>query len=295
MSESLIACCLVGQTMFENSPRTSLIKDKMLTTKRILPCDRMLIQYECKFCELMRIRNNLPNFVNEQALWRKGFRFVAGVDEVGRGAWAGPVVAAATVWQRDQNLKFKIENAKLRIDDSKRLNSQQREVSAAWIKENALAWGIGEVGPQIINRVGMARASKMVFRAAIAAANSKLKAQNSKVDFLLIDAFYIPYVNGVRRKNQLAIIKGDQKSFSIAAASIIAKVYRDKLMRSLSKQSKFKKYGWGKNKAYGTREHQKAILKHGITRLHRRKFVETWRVNRGTTQNNTRNNARSLA
>lgn len=270
----------------------------------------------------------LPDFTSERVLWRKGFRFIAGTDEVGRGAWAGPIVAGAVIFApapQIQNSKFKVQNLDVRIDDSKRLNVAQRELAAEWIRENALAWGIGEIGPQLINRLGMARASKMVFRRAIAECNNKLQITglsgvssqlagnqvagseteklqteswnltNWKIDFLLLDAFYIPYVNGVRRKNQLAIIKGDQKSFSIAAASIIAKVYRDKLMRSLSKQAKYKKYGWGKGKGYGTRAHQKAIKKYGITRMHRKQFVETWRANRGTTQNNTRNNARGLA
>lgn len=91
------------------------------------------------------------------------------------------------------------------------------------------------------------------------------------IDFLLIDAFYLPYTKGLRRKNQLAIIKGDQKSFSIAAASIIAKVYRDNLMVKLSR--KYEKYGWRKNKGYGTKKHIQAIKKWGITRLHRKQFL----------------------
>ena len=217
---------------------------------------------------------SLPHFDYERSLWKKGFDFVAGVDEVGRGAWAGPVVAAAVIWQRNQNLKFKIKNLKLKIDDSKRLSPKQREVAAVWIKDNCLSWGIGEVKPQVINRFGMARASKMAFRRAIMDCNRKL--QNFSIDYLLIDAFYIPYVRGVQHKFQMPIIRGDQKSFSIAAASIIAKVYRDSLMTSLSEQFKFKKYRWEKNKGYGTEAHQNAILRNGLTGLHRRDFVATW-------------------
>lgn len=154
------------------------------------------------------------------------------------------------------------------------MKPHERVRAAKWIRENGLAWGIGEVGPGVINRVGMGRASKMVFRRAILDCNRKLEVGGGKLDFLLIDAFFIPYVNGLRRRHQKPIIKGDQKSLSIAAASIIAKVYRDSLMRKLGRRHRV--YGWAKNKGYGTREHQKAILVYGLTRFHRKKFVETW-------------------
>ncbi len=230
----------------------------------------------------------LPDFSLERRLWRKGFKAVAGVDEVGRGCFAGPVVAAAVAFAPIKNLKFKIKNYGIRIDDSKKLRPKQREKAEKWIKENALSWGIGEASATLINRIGMARATNAAFRRAII--NCKLS-----IDYLLIDAFYIPYVNGIQmprknaRKNhasrdsrarQKAITHGDEKSLSIAAASIIAKVYRDKIMLGLSKQSKYKKYGWGRNKGYGTREHQGAIRKHGLTRYHRKAFVETFLSNK---------------
>ncbi|MBI3290028.1 ribonuclease HII [Candidatus Microgenomates bacterium] len=285
----------------------------------------------------MRINANnsrLPNLDFESALWKQGFNFVAGVDEVGRGAWAGPLVASTVVFANERVLSqvFLQENpqgdpfleallpappAKIIIDDSKRLTSTQREEAAEWIRENCLAWGIGEIGPRLINSIGMAKASKMVFRRAVVDCNrrlglsgassqlagnqvlgklitEKLKTNNqnlkNRIDFLLIDAFYIPYVRGIRHDHQTPIIKGDQKSFSIAAASIIAKVYRDALMISLSKKFKFKKYNWAKNKGYGTKEHQNEILRNGLTGLHRVQFVESWR-NRENTRNFTQNNA----
>lgn len=224
-----------------------------------------------------------PNFLYEKKLWRKDFKFVAGLDEVGRGCFAGPVVAAACVFA--PNSKFpassaggqfsisKNEKEKIVINDSKKLTPKQREKASEWIKENSLAWGIGEGPASLINRVGLGKATKVAFRRAIIQANSRL---DSKIDFLLIDAFYIPFVRGIRRKNQLAIIDGDEKIFSVAAASIIAKVYRDKLMVSLSKKPKYKKYGWGRNKGYGTKEHQEAIKKYGITGYHRKSFVSTF-------------------
>lgn len=209
-----------------------------------------------------------PTFSEEKKLWQRGFKFVVGVDEVGRGAFAGPVVAAAVVFQpKIVNLRPH-EGQKIIIDDSKKLKPRQREKSAIWIKENAIGWGIGEVGPSFINRLHMARATKMAFRQAIADCQKKLKI---RLDFLLIDAFYVPYVRGLRRKHQKAIINGDQKSFSIAAASIVAKVYRDKLMQKLGR--KYTGYGWGRNKGYGTSEHQKAIKRYGLTRWHRKDFL----------------------
>lgn len=218
----------------------------------------------------------LPDFSEEGQLWKRGFKAVAGVDEVGRGAWVGPVVAGAVAFAPQ------IKNLGMRIDDSKRLKPRERETADEFIRRHALAWGIGEVGPAIINRIGMARATKMAFRKAIKYCAQRLEIGDQRIDFLLLDAFYIPYVRGLRRKHQKAIVKGDTKVISIAAASIIAKVYRDKLMGGWSK--KHPEYKWAKNKGYGTREHQEAILKYGITRLHRKGFVETW-FNKLKTQN----------
>src|SRR5690606_8016009 len=110
------------------------------------------------------------------------------------------------------------------------------------------------------------------FRNAIKNANEKLK---SDIEFLLVDAFYIPFVKGIKRKQQLPVIRGDSLSISIAAASIIAKVARDEYMAGLSKQRRYKNYDWHKNKGYGTRQHIKAIQNYGITNLHRIKFVQS--------------------
>src|SRR3989344_317162 len=236
----------------------------------------------------------LPNFSYEKRLWKKGYKFVAGCDEVGRGCFAGPVVAACNVFM-PQNPKNKFQIPKnIKIDDSKKLSETQRNIAAKWIKDNCLTWGIGIGRVSEINRLGMTKATSSAFRRAITNANKRMA---SRVDYLLIDAFYIPYTRGLRMplkteklKNkrikelkysklsgrQLAIINGDEKSLSIAAASIIAKVYRDKLMKNLSKRPKFKKYVWDKNKGYGTRQHREAILKYGSTKYHRKKFVETY-------------------
>ncbi|HET7099365.1 MAG TPA: ribonuclease HII [Patescibacteria group bacterium] len=230
----------------------------------------------------------LPNLSFEKSLHKKGFRIIAGVDEVGRGAFAGPVVAAAVAFAPNSNYQLPISNKfskKIIINDSKKLSAKQRGVSDLWIRENAQAYGIGEASVTQINKLGIKKATEIAFRKAISCLQStdNRRQPNKKtvvggplaVDYLLVDAFYIPYVKGLRRRNQKAIVKGDTKSVSIAAASIIAKVYRDKLMVKLSKQTKFRKYGWGKNKGYGTKEHREAIKKYGTTTKHRTQFVES--------------------
>ena len=212
----------------------------------------------------------LPNFSFEKRLWKKRFKAIAGVDEVGRGAFAGPVVAGCVVFAQKQE----INRQEVRIDDSKKLTFLQRKNANKWIKKNALAWGIGKSEVGTINRLGIGKAAKQAFRRAIAKADKKTK---NKIDYLLLDAFFVPYVPCLpstkgKKCRQTPIINGDEKSFSIAAASIIAKVYRDKLMVKLDKKYR-SKYKWGKNKGYGTKEHQKAIKKYGLTRLHRKLFV----------------------
>lgn len=210
-----------------------------------------------------------PNFTFEKRVWQKGYKCIAGCDEVGRGCFAGPLVAGVVVFSSELTIEEGIV-----INDSKQVRPRTREKSTLWIKKNALAWGIGIVSVGKINKIGIAGATQMAMRKAIKDANNRLN--SSKIDYILIDAFYIPYTKGLKRKNQKPIIKGDAKSLSIAASSIIAKVHRDKIMLSLSKNPKYKKYGWGRNKGYGTKEHQEAIKLHGTTRHHRKQFVATF-------------------
>ncbi|RLC33014.1 ribonuclease HII [Candidatus Woesebacteria bacterium] len=225
----------------------------------------------------------LPSFSFEKRLWRKGFKYVAGLDEVGRGSFAGPIIAGCVIFE--SNIKIPSDTE---INDSKKLSPQKREKAKEWIINNALGWGTGEVASSVINRIGVSKAAQMAFRRAIENANNKME---RRVDYLLIDAFFIPYVWGLpmrrkaARKNlelkdgkarQLAIAKGDQKSISIAAASIIAKVYRDNVMKSLNEKPRYKRYGWDTNKGYGTKEHGSAIRKFGISKYHRKQFVETY-------------------
>lgn len=206
----------------------------------------------------------LPDFSFEKNLYKKGYKYIAGVDEVGRGSFSGPVVAGCVVFP---SVGWK--TPRIKINDSKMLSPKQRDLADKWIRKNAKAFGIGQASVSQINRFGIKKASEIAFRKAIV--NCKLP-----INYLLVDAFYIPYVKGLRRRNQKAIVKGDTKVISIAAASVIAKVYRDNLMRSLGEKPRYRKYGWDRNKGYGTRQHRNAIKKYGITPQHRKQFVDTW-------------------
>lgn len=194
-----------------------------------------------------------PTLNFEKELWKKGYLRVCGIDEVGRGSFAGPVVAGAVVFPKDITLPEG-------ITDSKLLKPRQREKLAEEIKKVALCWAVSEVSVRYINKLGIGKATQMAFRKA-------LKLLDKQADFVLIDAFNIKHLN---RKRQKAVKKGDRACISIAAASIIAKVYRDKLMKKLSK--KYPKYDFSKHKGYGTRFHREAIKKYGLCRLHRKSF-----------------------
>lgn len=203
-----------------------------------------------------------PTFKEEQKLWKKGYRYIVGLDEVGRGAFAGPVVAGGVVF--DAKTDKLLTNG---INDSKLLKPRQRQNLSKLITENAFCSSIASSSVSIINKKGVGKATQIAFRKVLKEIRLKLK---GKKIFVFIDGFYIKYLNGVGLKNQKAIVKGDQKSISIAAASIIAKVHRDRLMKSLHK--KYPQYKLGKNKGYGTKQHQKALKKYGLSKIHRKSF-----------------------
>ena len=189
----------------------------------------------------------------EELLWKEGYSYVCGLDEVGRGSFAGPVVAGAVIFPQDVVLPEGIA-------DSKLLKPRQRERVAACIKEQALSWSVAEISVANINKVGIGKATQMAFRKAI-------KTLEKSPEFVLIDAFYVNHFN---RKRQKPIKDGDKICASISAASIIAKVYRDKLMKRLHR--KYPEYGFAKHKGYGTKQHQEAIKKFGLSRVHRKSF-----------------------
>ena len=211
-------------------------------------------------------------FKEEQRLWQKGYQLVAGIDEVGRGPLAGPVVACAVVCLPSAILglaKFESNLAKprmLKLRDSKQLSAKQREeLCGVLINHSAIEWGIGRVYPSMIDRINIFHATKLAMKRALENLHKKL--QNKAVDFVILDGnttldISIP---------QKAIVKADEKVFSCAAASIIAKVKRDRLMKRYHKKYGF--YGFDVHKGYGTKLHIAALKEHGPCLIHRRSFA----------------------
>lgn len=190
----------------------------------------------------------------EKKLYNQGYNHIAGIDEVGRGPLAGPVVAAAVVLPQNLHLNY--------INDSKKLTAKKREELYNLIKEVAIDIGIGIIDNTIIDKINILNATKLAMKEAV-------KSLVKKPDFLLIDAINLTDIN----INQKSIIKGDGKSISIAASSIVAKVTRDRLVEKYS--SSYPEYGFEKHKGYGTKEHYEAIKRHGITKVHRKTFLKS--------------------
>ena len=193
-----------------------------------------------------------PTLARESALWAKGCRYVAGLDEVGRGPLAGPVVAAAVVLPQNATII-----AGLR--DSKQMTARQRDRVAGVIRDTALAWGVGAASPREIDRLNILGATALAMRRA-------LSLLSQAPDHVLVDGKPFPEL----RCEHEAIIKGDATCLSIAAASVLAKQARDRLMVLLA--SRFPAFGWEQNMGYGTAEHLAAIEANGPTPHHRRSF-----------------------
>lgn len=191
--------------------------------------------------------------IPEQKHLLSGFTYIAGLDEAGRGALAGPVVAAAVVI-KDLELFF-ISGLK----DSKKIPEEKREYLSQLIIEKAYDIGIGSVDSDTIDEINILQATLLAMKRAIASLKKR-------PDYLLVDALIIPNT-AIAQDN---IIKGENKSISIAAASIIAKVYRDGLMREYHKA--YPAYEFGQHKGYGTKRHLEMIRKKGICPLHRKTF-----------------------
>ena len=186
----------------------------------------------------------------EQELRARGYRFIAGADEVGRGSLFGAVVAGAVILSPDVAIRG--------LNDSKQLDPDRREVLAERIRERAIAWAVAAVDAATIDRINIYQASRLAMKMAI----SQL---NPGPDFLLVDA--VPLELPIP---QQPIIQGDERCHAIAAASIVAKVYRDQMMREWDKF--YPEYGLANHKGYQTPEHMKAICSHGPTPLHRLSF-----------------------
>jgi ribonuclease HII len=212
-----------------------------------------------------------PDFSFEEKLWGEGNQLVVGLDEVGRGAFAGPLMVGATIFSYPKSSLLG------KVKDSKLLKPQQRFKIAPKIKSKALAWTVSSSEVSEIDRLGVGKATQLAMRKAVVSLNQWVKSAGlGEIDFLLIDGFNISCLPGFGKSRQLAIKKGDQKSVSIAAASILAKLERDRLMKRLSRNPQYKVYGWGKNKGYGTKKHRLAIKKFGPTNWHRQDFIRSW-------------------
>ena len=178
--------------------------------------------------------------------------YVAGIDEAGRGPLAGPVVAAAVILPKDIFLPF--------LNDSKKVTEKRRDVLFDEIKQNAIAYGIGIASNTLIDEINILQATYEAMREAI-------NALEKTPDVLLVDAVHIPDIN----IKQVGIVKGDAKSVNIAAASILAKVTRDRLMAEYDKI--YPEYGFASNKGYGTAAHIAALKEYGPCEIHRKSFI----------------------
>jgi ribonuclease HII len=224
-----------------------LLRNNQYNQKKIIKLKKSINFF---YQERKRIEN-LKYF--EKKCFSRGFHCVAGIDEVGRGALAGPVVAAAVVLN---NIDFFHINF---LKDSKKLNKTKREKLYELIRRKSDNIGIGIVGPDIIDKINIAQATFLAMKRAII----DLK---RFPDYILVDGFKIPFIS----IPQDYIVKGEDKSVSIAAASIIAKVYRDNIMLDFHK--KYPVYQFDKNVGYGTKKHILAIKQFGVTSIHRKTF-----------------------
>lgn len=191
--------------------------------------------------------------------------YVAGVDEVGRGPLAGPVVTACVVLPDDFDV--------LGIDDSKKVSEKKREELFSQITEKSLAYGIGIMDNNVIDEINILEATKAAMKQAVEKAESMLREKTGEgIGFLLLDAVELKDVSIA----QNSVIKGDAKSLSIAAASIVAKVTRDRMMVEYHEQ--YPHYAFDSNKGYGTKAHYEGISEHGITPIHRKTFLKNLNV-----------------
>lgn len=187
----------------------------------------------------------------EKELYEQGINYIAGVDEVGRGPLIGPVVTACVILPKD----FVCDG----LTDSKKLSEKKREIFYDYIMEHALSVSVGMMSEKVIDEVNIYEATKLAMYEAVN--NSKIKPEHVLIDAMKLEKLEIP---------STSIIKGDAKSISIAAASVIAKVTRDRMMDELDKE--YPMYGFKKHKGYPTKMHVEAIEKYGVLEQHRKTF-----------------------
>lgn len=197
-----------------------------------------------------------PNLEFESLLWNSGISLVVGLDEAGRGAWAGPVAAAAVVLPADISILVELTG----VRDSKELTPEKRDFLAVIIKSRSIAHHVGFASPQEIDRFGILPATRLAMHRAIVGLGVF-------PEHLLIDALFLPDVS----TPQTALYKGDQRSLSIAAASILAKTARDAIMHEYDQS--YPQYGFARHKGYGTKFHIANLEKFGASPIHRMSFA----------------------
>lgn len=197
----------------------------------------------------------MDKLLHEKELLAKGYKYICGVDEVGRGPLAGPVVCAAVI--------MPLNDVILGVDDSKKLSAKKRESLYNLIKEKAIAYAICRVEPQVIDEINILEATKLCMKNAV-------ESLSVKPDFVLTDGNMTLDIS----VEQKSVIKGDANSYSIGAASIIAKVFRDDIMDKYAEI--YPEYAFEKNKGYGTAAHINGIKEAGLCPIHRRSFTKKW-------------------
>lgn len=199
-----------------------------------------------------------PTLNEENFYWQQNYQYICGIDEVGRGALAGPVITAAVIFPPHTIIDFPLR-------DSKTLSRRQRESIFHLIKAKSLAYSFGLSNSKEIDTLGILEATFKAMRQSL----SHLKISP---EFIFVDGRQ--KITKISNRKQKAIVKGDQKSFTIAAASVLAKIFRDHLMYELHPQ--FENYGFLTNVGYGTAKHLSAIQKYGFTEIHRRSFLKKY-------------------
>lgn len=197
----------------------------------------------------------MDKLLYERELKERGFKLICGVDEVGRGPLAGPVVCAAVIMPLDDIIEG--------VDDSKKLTPKKREMLSEKIQQKAIACRICRVEPQIIDEINILQATRLCMKNAV-------EGLDIQPDFVLTDGNMTLDISLPQR----SVVKGDALSYSIGAASVAAKVYRDALMKEYAKI--YPQYGFESNAGYGSAKHIAAIKEYGLTPIHRRSFTKKW-------------------
>lgn len=204
-----------------------------------------------------------PNLTEEKKLWKRGYKWIAGIDEAGRGALAGPIFVGVVIINQNLNFPSNFRHLLKTVKDSKKLSIKKREeVYKLLIKEENINWAVSKVSEKVIDKINIKKATEIAIKKAL----GKIKKEKLKIDYLILDGniklnLQIP---------QKSIIKADEKVFSCAAASIIAKVSRDRFMKRIHK--KYPSYNFANHKGYGTEFHLKMLKKYGPCQIHRQSF-----------------------